>query len=390
MNIGVIAPEFPPAIGGVETYSYEFVRALAQRGHHVTVFTRPNKNYERIHIPNGVKIIREITLRKRKDSKIFARHNFDVWHVMNAAYSWLGLEKDNVIVSIHGNDFLRPYILLCSPDLHEHRRLWRHDRLRNWLKRFDKHVGRWLTARLLEQSLPHAAHILANSRYTEEVFLKKFPSCRGLTSVGLVGVADRFFEIQHVPRAEGQPPRLMTLCRLSEQRKNVDKVLRALGNLNDQYDFHFDIVGDGYLRPSLERLTHELQLSDKVNFCGFLSNKELEQKFAASDLFILTSSVLPDSHEGFGIVYLEANACGTPVLAARLAGAVEAVEEGVSGMFVDTPSIEEITARLQDFLSGRVKFDSDACRRFAHRFSWARVVECVEPAYRNAIKRADK
>lgn len=384
MYIGVVAPEFPPDIGGIETYSYEFVRELTKRGYKVTVFVPPAKDIG-INLP-GVRVIRELTLRKHKDCRLFDKYHFDVWHVMNAAYSWLALEKGVVVVSIHGNDFLRPYINLCSPDLQKIKIFWRFNRLRSGLKLFDKFFGRWLTGLLLRRSLPHASHILANSKYTEDVFHEKFPSCRKLTSVGLVGVAENFFNVQRKSRDKNTPPQLMTLCRLSEKRKNVDNVLKALATLTHRYNFRYTVVGDGYLRPELETLTQELGLTEKVRFCGFLNKKKLEQQFASSDLFILTSSILPNSHEGFGIAYLEANACGMPVLAARLAGAVEAVEEGVSGMFVDEPSVEAIASRLEDFFSGRINFDSEACRRFARQFSWVKVIEHAETAYLKAIK----
>jgi phosphatidylinositol alpha-1,6-mannosyltransferase len=62
-------------------------------------------------------------------------------------------------------------------------------------------------------------------------------------------------------------------------------------------------------------------------------------------------------------------------LAARLAGAAEAVGDGVSGMFVEEPSVEALAAALSEFLGGRVGFDRVACRRFAEGFRWSRVVD---------------
>ena len=168
--------------------------------------------------------------------------------------------------------------------------------------------------------------------------------------------------------------RLITVCRLAERRKNVDVVLRALALLKDRYPFHYTVVGDGPLRATLETLALELGLHDRVRFTGQIGNAALRGLLAESDLFVLPSSIHPESHEGFGIAYLEANACGTPVLAARLAGAVEAVEEGVSGMFVDAPTPDSIATALERFFSGVIAFEPAACRRFASRFSWTNVV----------------
>lgn len=118
-----------------------------------------------------------------------------------------------------------------------------------------------------------------------------------------------------------------------------------------------------------------------MNFSGFVSDRELSRLLSESDLFVLTSSVDMYSHEGFGIAYIEANAAGIPVLAARLAGAIEAVEEGVSGWFVDSPDCAEIAQQLDRYFSGEVVFDSEACKRHARKFSWDTVVEHAEKYY---------
>ena len=141
------------------------------------------------------------------------------------------------------------------------------------------------------------------------------------------------------------------------------------------------MVGDGADRPRLEALSDRLGLGEHVEFAGFVTDTVLQSHYARADLFILTSSIIPDSHEGFGIVYLEAAASGVPSLAARLAGAAEAVEEGVSGLFVEEPTTEALEQALHRFLSGTHRFDADACRNFARRFTWQKVVQHALPYY---------
>ena len=165
------------------------------------------------------------------------------------------------------------------------------------------------------------------------------------------------------------------MSRLSEPRKNVDRVLHALARLKDRHAFRYTVVGDGHDRLRLERLAGELQLADRVRFTGFVSREELLALYAHSDLMVLASGVSRDSHEGFGIVYLEAAASGVPSLAARLAGAAEAIDEGKSGMYVEEVTIEALAEALARFLARQVRFESEACRNFARGFSWARVVD---------------
>ena len=107
----------------------------------------------------------------------------------------------------------------------------------------------------------------------------------------------------------------------------------------------------------------------------------MQSGLAAADLFVLTSSTGRKSYEGFGICYLEANAAGTPVLAARTGGAIDAVEENVSGYFVDEPGPGQIAEALSGFLSGKRRFTAEHCREFAASFRWSRVVDRALPAY---------
>ena len=370
MRIGIVAPEFPPDIGGAETYSYQFTRELARRGHEVTVFTVRHRQGE-VALP-GVTVVTGLKLCRNMDWKILKDCSIDGWHVMNAAYSWIALETGSVVVSVHGNDFLRPYYPVARPGLGRFPGMWRFE---SRLASIEKFVGERLTPALLRRSLPKARHILANSCYTERIFLEHFPECAGKTSAAMVGVAEEFFNVERPARQANAITQLLTICRLSEPRKNVESVLRALERLKGRFEFRYTVIGDGHLRPGLEALCSELGLGKRVTFAGYLPNEEVRQRLADSDLFILASSVQPESHEGFGIVYLEANACGIPVLAARLAGAVEAVAEGESGFFVIKPSVESLTRALESFMSGRVRFESEACRSFARRFSWQKVVD---------------
>lgn len=375
MHIAVISPEFPPAIGGVETYAFEYCKALVALGHRVTVYTR--RHPQRQPKIEGIDVKPILRMRLHEDRRALAGERADAWHAMNAACAWMVEDHPGLVVSVHGNDFLRPYYPLVQPDW---KRLpggwWMEPRQPRWLRPL------WIyrTARLMQRDLPKARHILANSRYTEKALLIRLPACAGRTSVAYVGVAEKFFGIERQTQPDGIK-RLLTVCRLSEQRKNVESVLRALAKLRGDFTFRYTVIGDGVDRPRLQALSGALGLADRVDFAGFVSEAELHGHYAQADLFILASSIIPNSHEGFGIVYLEAAASGVPSLAARLAGAAEAVEENVSGMFVEEPTTDALESALRLFLNGSKHFDSDACRNFARRFTWRRVVEYALPYY---------
>ena len=369
MKIGLLAPDFPPDLGGVQTYSWHTASELARLGHDVTVFTREGRVTDAA--APGFKVESVLALRRRRDRRTLLSHTMDVWHCLDATQAWLALDTAPVFVTVHGNDFLAPYHPVGRLDLGIS------DRLERWL-------GDRLTRDVIHRALPRAAHIFTNSRYTEEVFLRHCLACRGRTSVASVGVPDEDFA-EHQPGDSGEPTRLITVCRLNEARKNVAAVLRALGELCRQHDFHYTIVGEGELLPGLRALAAELGLADRVSFTGAVSRDQKIDLLRSSDLFVLAATADSKSYEGFGIAYLEANACGTPVLAARAGGAVEAVDEGVSGYFVEQSTAQAIAGALERFLRGELRFTADSCVHFARRFSWRAVVEHTVAHYDDAM-----
>ena len=375
MHVAIVAPEFPPEIGGMQTYALEFAKELVARGHRVTVLTR--RRAEPPAQLAGMAVLGVLVGRAGPDLKQFHALRADAWQVMNAAYAWVALHFTPTVVAVHGNDFLHPYIPVGALDLSGVPGLWRVAGLR---ARLEHGTGAWRTPRLMRAGLRCATQVLTNSRYTEQVFLARFPECAGRTRAAMVGVSADYLQLHngHERHAVAQ---LVTVCRLAERRKNVDLVLRALARLKDDFAFHYTVVGDGPLRAELEALAQQLGLGDRVTFTGFLSIERLRSALGESDLFVLVSAINLGSHEGFGIAYLEANACGTPTLAARLAGAAEAVHDGVSGYFTAGLGVEQVAAALQPFLARKVVFDPQACRGFARGFTWARVVDHAVPWY---------
>lgn len=126
---------------------------------------------------------------------------------------------------------------------------------------------------------------------------------------------------------------LLTLSRLPVQdlRKGHDEVLGVLPALaEDIPDAAYLIAGDGPDRARLERKVHTMGLGDRVVFAGYVPEDEKADHFRLADAF-----VMPGYTEGFGIVYLEALACGVPVVASSADASQEAVRGGELGIVVD-------------------------------------------------------
>ena len=123
MHVAIVSPEFPPDIGGVETYAVEFVKELARRRCEVTVFTVRHAQGE-IRLP-GVRVEPVLKLCRAIDRETLAEFGADVWHALNAAYAWIAAERPNGLVTVHGNDFLHPYFPVAQPDLRRVPSSWR-------------------------------------------------------------------------------------------------------------------------------------------------------------------------------------------------------------------------------------------------------------------------
>jgi len=128
-------------------------------------------------------------------------------------------------------------------------------------------------------------------------------------------------------------------------RKGHDLVLQSIPRLLDiAPDLVYLVVGAGPERGRLDRLVDSLGVKERVVFAGQVPDDLLPEVYSLADVFVLPSREEPESCdvEGFGLVFLEANACGLPVVAGRSGGIPDAVEAGVTGLLVDPTDEAEI------------------------------------------------
>jgi phosphatidylinositol alpha-1,6-mannosyltransferase len=167
---------------------------------------------------------------------------------------------------------------------------------------------------------------------------------------------------------------LLTVGRLIP-RKGQDTVIRLLRTLGARIPVVYWIAGDGTPeeRARLEALARECGVAEKVRFLGVVPDEELPALYAACDVFVMLNRTTPSGDvEGFGMVFLEAAACGRPAVGGRSGGAVEAIRHGVTGYLVadgeDQAAIEVLARLLQDPpLAARLGL---AGRRLARRHGW--------------------
>jgi phosphatidylinositol alpha-1,6-mannosyltransferase len=135
-------------------------------------------------------------------------------------------------------------------------------------------------------------------------------------------------------------------------RKGFDFVIKSLPRvISKNSHVHYLIVGTGPLREYLESQVSALNLKQHVTFTGKVSDEELVPHYKIGEAFIMPNRTMPDGDtEGFGLVFLEANACGVPVIGGRAGGAQEAVIDGLNGISVDGYDLENIEQAMLDII----------------------------------------
>ena len=161
---------------------------------------------------------------------------------------------------------------------------------------------------------------------------------------------------------------IMTLARLSasERYKGIDEVLEVMPSLVQEVpDLAYVIAGDGDDKPRLQAKANSLGLTQHVMFASYVPEDEKADHFRLADAF-----VMPGRGEGFGIVYLEAMACGIPVVASKADASREAVLDGALGVLTNPDNPQEIYAAIREALNRARRFQKEL-----EYFSFERFVE---------------
>jgi phosphatidylinositol alpha-1,6-mannosyltransferase len=205
-------------------------------------------------------------------------------------------------------------------------------------------------------ALRRADHILANSDFTRE------------TLISLIGVRPEqivmtyptvdverfrpglpFEDLRQGIGLNAQQRLILSVGRL-QRRKGFDQVIRALPGLMQRgLDVHYAIVGIGDDWDYLQGLAEEHGVSERLHLLGHIQAEDLPRWYNACDLFAMPNRDIEGDTEGFGLVFMEANACAKPVIAGRAGGTGSAVKDGLNGLRVDgeqVAAVEEGLARL--------------------------------------------
>jgi phosphatidylinositol alpha-1,6-mannosyltransferase len=262
--------------------------------------------------------------------------------------------------------------------------------------------GEEITACLTSRQLTflmHRAHglvdlMIANSRNTQRLLSNHIDPAKvvvvhpGVDLPAFDGAAEAG---QAWRQAQGLQDRLivLTLARL-DVRKNQAMVMRAVAELARRHpNLLYVMAGGGGQMEALKQLASELNLSGRVRFTGEVDGATKLALYGACDVFAMPAIQHGTDLEGFGMVFLEAGACGKPSIAGHSGGQAEAVNDGETGLVVDGHDLSAVTAALDRLLSDPALRQSmgNAGRRKAEAHDWPRVVQRTVELVENVTMR---
>ena len=238
---------------------------------------------------------------------------------------------------------------------------------------------RWMTRVVLHR----ANLVIANSRNTADILRSEWRLPATQVRVLHPGVdTEIFLPAERLPeqRAElGWDNRtvMLTVARL-EKRKGHERMIRALPDIRAAVpSLLYSVVGDGPRRSRLEEIARDHGVSEIVQFRGEVGDDELIRCYQQSDLFVLPNLALGGDIEGFGMVLLESQACGTPVVAGASGGTAETMSCPSTGRLVASDDSAELAGTVIDLLSDRDRLHRmrGAAREWVSQgFDWSLLV----------------
>lgn len=336
-----VSVDFPPEIGGIQNYLYGLISNLDSSSNLLLTSSRLNTedikdfdsnqsfNIQRMRLDNSINIIQQvgqiIRLLKRI-RKLITEENVNQIHFGNV-----------LPVGIAGlflNKKIKVYSYAYGLDILEAQKSK-------------------LKLKILKKVLKRSHKVITISEYTKQLLMNLGVSENKIIIINPgfelpKSTQDEHYNLKDKYKEIQNNKIILTVARLQE-RKGHDKVIEALNQIiKHQKNVVYAICGTGPNRGKLESLVKKYNLQKHVIFTGEVDNNELLAWYNQCDVFVMASRQLKDKGdvEGYGIVFLEANYYGKPVIGGNSGGIPDAIKDGETGFLVNPNSTTDISKKL--------------------------------------------
>jgi glycosyltransferase involved in cell wall biosynthesis len=236
-------------------------------------------------------------------------------------------------------------------------------------------TGRWfrLVYRWTHGIWRNASAVVAVSEHTRQLALRHYPVS--------IEVIPNGVELKSIPAGEppvGDPPRLIFAGRFQPQ-KNLPMLVRSLAAIKD-LEWMCELVGDGPQATLVDRMLRELGLDQRVERTGWIDPAEVEARMHQSDIL-----VMPSRSEGLPVIGIQALAAGLAIVATRVGGLTELVEDGVNGRSSDPGNEADFIEGLRWCLENRRRLSG--LKRASRRKAAAYDLDTVAERYEQVLAR---
>jgi len=368
---------FPPSIGGVQTLVYNVSKRLVERGHDVTVYTSLYPGSRPIEILNGVTV------------KRFRRRILGVsrpWYITPSMSKIIRSNEVKNVDVIHAVEYVSFQALLATA-IKMIRRipLVSHPQYHR-LPRSNK--ANHIYERILGKHILSSADVLIAQSMYEKKTLPQYIKRRKIVIIPC-GINSQKYQDLPDPvifrRRIGLNANsriVLYVGSLSGHKRVFDfvnympKILNVLDNVK------LVIIGKGGWERRIISRIKKLKLEKNIILTGILEGEHLKEAYAASDVL-----VLPSKHETFGIVLLEAAACGVPIVSTRVGAACELINQGINGILCETEKLEQLSDAVIEVLINE-RFGKETRRlrdSILKKYDWDNVVQKLEMVYMRLV-----
>jgi len=357
--------DFPPLEGGISRLGSEIVKQFIQNNWEVNVLSVKHnlKNgfdfgypVTRVESKRGLREWESYRFLKKvpKDTLIIT----GVWYP-EALIALLAGHK-NIVVLAHGNEVMKG----------------------------KKTVKNFILNFLRKLVLRKARKIICNSNYTMNLIKSQVKNAN--VDVCNLGVdIQKFYPIEKKKQLRKlfklplDKKIILTVSRLNKYKAH-DVVMKALSKLpeNVKDKICYCIAGRGENEKELKELAKSLNIENMIKWLGFVKDDKLPQLYNASDLFVLCTREEKENKavEGFGLVFLEAQACGLPVIGANQGGIPDAVKENNGGWLIEKDDFETLSKYFIELVNNPQKFVNEGKKgrkRVEKDCTWEKFSKCV-------------
>jgi len=259
--------------------------------------------------------------------------------------------------------------------------------------KYDKSIPKFI------QTIDHSDQVIAVSNYTKNEAISITGIQKIITIPNFVNTTEFFpqstsecrnkFQLHHSDKI------LLSLSRLVK-RKGHDIVIRAIQIVKEkipEIKYLIAGTGDNPYKKMLKQLVNDLELQSYVHFVGYIEENKKPLLYNASDVYIMNSldTDQKGDSEGFGITFLEANACGKPVIGTNVGGIPDALDNNVSGILVEPNDPNATAEAIIQLFSNKIfynKLSVNGLSRVNNQFSlsniggkYQRIISSLSPSY---------